>query len=136
MNQNHAVEAVDQLRSRIDGLRDGMLDLHRMATEVINEDYGDRPTRGKNRSGNWRRCAPPRCWSSPTACAPRYTQSKNWRPSLPTQTGTKSNGITSLHFLCPFLQELWSYAYFNVGRNVGICWTSRTPEYYFFAVIA
>ena len=56
--------------------------------------------------------------------------------SLPAQTGTKSNGITSLHFLCPFLQELWSYAYFNVGRNVGICRTFRTPEYYIFAVIA
>ena len=41
----NAVEALDQVRSRIDGLRDDLLDLHRMAVEVINEDYGDRPTR-------------------------------------------------------------------------------------------
>ena len=80
VKQNNAVEAVDQLRSRIDGLQDGLLDLHRMPAEVINEEYGDRPTRGKNRSGNWRRCSPLRCWSSPTPCAPRYTQSKNWSP--------------------------------------------------------
>jgi hypothetical protein len=40
-----AVEAVDQVRSRIDGLRDDLLDLHRMAAEVIHEDYGNRPER-------------------------------------------------------------------------------------------
>jgi molecular chaperone GrpE (heat shock protein) len=40
-----AVEAVDQIRSRIDGLRDDLLDLHRMAAEVINEDYDSRPAR-------------------------------------------------------------------------------------------
>ncbi len=40
-----AVKAVDQLRSRIDGLRDDLLDLHRMAAEVINEDYGNAPAR-------------------------------------------------------------------------------------------
>jgi hypothetical protein len=39
------VEAIDQVRSRIDGLRDDLLDLHRMATEVINEDYGNGPAR-------------------------------------------------------------------------------------------
>lgn len=39
------VEAVDQIRSRIDGLRDDLLDLHRMAAEVINEDYESRPVR-------------------------------------------------------------------------------------------
>ncbi len=40
-----AVETVDQIRYRIDGLRDDLLDLHRMAAEVINEDYGDSPAR-------------------------------------------------------------------------------------------
>ena len=40
-----AVDAVDQIRARIDGLRDDLLDLHRMAAEVINEDYGSRPAR-------------------------------------------------------------------------------------------
>jgi hypothetical protein len=40
-----AVEAIDQIRSRIDGLRDDLLDLHRMAAEVINEDYETRPAR-------------------------------------------------------------------------------------------
>jgi hypothetical protein len=33
-----AVEAIDQIRYRIDGLRDDLLDLHKMAAEVINED--------------------------------------------------------------------------------------------------
>ena len=40
-----AVDAVDQIRARIDGLRDDLLDLHRMAAEVINEDYDSRPAR-------------------------------------------------------------------------------------------
>lgn len=40
-----AVDAVDQIRARINGLRDDLLDLHRMAAEVINEDYGSRPAR-------------------------------------------------------------------------------------------
>ncbi len=39
------VDAVDQIRARIDGLRDDLLDLHRMAAEVINEDYDSRPAR-------------------------------------------------------------------------------------------
>jgi hypothetical protein len=40
-----AVEAIDQVRYRIDGLRDDLLDLHRMAAQVINEDDGDSPAR-------------------------------------------------------------------------------------------
>jgi hypothetical protein len=40
-----AVDAVDQVRYRIDGLRDDLLDLHRMAAEIINEDYGNGPAR-------------------------------------------------------------------------------------------
>ncbi len=32
------MEAIDQIRHRIDGLRDDLLDLHKMAAEVINED--------------------------------------------------------------------------------------------------
>jgi len=40
-----AVEAIDQIRSRIDGVRDGLLDLHRMAVQVINGDYDSRPAR-------------------------------------------------------------------------------------------
>jgi hypothetical protein len=41
-----AVNASDEIRCRIDGLRDDLLDLHRMAAEVINEDYGgDSPAR-------------------------------------------------------------------------------------------
>jgi molecular chaperone GrpE (heat shock protein) len=40
-----AVDAVDQIRARIDELRDDLLDLHRMAAEVINEDYDTRPSR-------------------------------------------------------------------------------------------
>jgi hypothetical protein len=41
----NAVDAVDQVRSRINGLREDLLDLHRMAAEVINEDYGHGPAR-------------------------------------------------------------------------------------------
>ena len=40
-----AVDAVDQIRARVDGLREDLLDLHHMAAEVINEDYGSRPAR-------------------------------------------------------------------------------------------
>jgi hypothetical protein len=40
-----AVNAVDQVLYRIDGLRQDLLDLHGMAAEVSNEDYGNRPAR-------------------------------------------------------------------------------------------
>ena len=40
------VNAVNQVRYRIDGLRQDPLDLHGMAAELINEDYGNARTGG------------------------------------------------------------------------------------------
>lgn len=41
-----AVDALDQIRYRIDGLRDDLLDLHTMAMDVVNDNpYGNRPSR-------------------------------------------------------------------------------------------
>lgn len=40
-----AVDAIDLIRYRIDGLREDLLDLHGMAAEVINEDGSSRMAR-------------------------------------------------------------------------------------------
>lgn len=42
----NAVDSIDRIRSRMDEVRQDLLDLHSMAHEVINEDYGsNRPVR-------------------------------------------------------------------------------------------
>ena len=126
VNQNNAVEAVDQVRSRIDGLRDGLLDLHRMAAEVINEEYGDRPTREEPIWELAKMLASEMLEFADGLRAAFHTVEE--LEALAGADWTKSNGITSLHFLCPFFQELWSYVYFNVGRNVGSAGPPAPPN--------
>jgi hypothetical protein len=81
-----AVDAVDQIRARINGLRDDLLDLHRMAAEVINEDYGSRPAREEP---IWEvaEMLASEMLDSRTGCVRRTTQSKSWSRSPPARTG-------------------------------------------------